>query len=145
MRSATRSSRGRARPGVAMVELASILPVLSLLAFATIEASRMCMVAQIMANAARDGCRVAVVASSANSDVTTRVNAALEAAGFSPSAIAAVTTTISPSDVTTATSGSSITVTLSVPFGGVNWLPAPFFYSATTQVTGGAVMRSQRP
>ena len=145
MRIATRSRAGKGRRGVAMVELATILPIFVLLGFATIEASRMCMVAQLLANAARDGCRVAVLATSTTSDVTTRINATLSAAGFSSTAIASVTTTVSPSDVTTTTSGTQITVSLSVPFGSVNWLSTPFFYSSTTKITGVAVMCSQRP
>jgi Flp pilus assembly protein TadG len=121
--------------------MAVLLPVFMLLVLAMLEAARMCMVAQLLTNAAREGCRVAASNGKTNSDVTTRVNATLTAAGITPSL---VTTTLSPSDVTTATSSQTITVTLSVSFSKVNWLPSPFFYKSTT-MTSQAVMLSQRP
>jgi hypothetical protein len=106
-----------------------------------LEAARMCMVAQLLANAAREGCRVAASNGKTTADVTTRVNATLTAAGITPSL---VTTTLNPTDVTTATSSQTITLTLSVSFDKVNWLPTPFFYKSTT-MTSRAVMLSQRP
>lgn len=129
-----------------MVELAVILPLIVLLLFGMSEATRMCMVAQLLTNAAREGCRVAVSNTRTQSDVVSRVNATLAAAGLS-TAGATTTVTISPSRPSLQASkrGDKITVTISVPFRKVNWLPNPFFYGGTTAVKGIAVMSNERP
>lgn len=138
-----RRYRETKRKGAAMVEMALILSLFTTMVFAMIEATRMCMVAQLLTNAARDGCRVAASPGKAAADVTTRVNATLTNGRITPSL---VTTTVSPSSIenTHLTDTGWITVTVSVPFASVNWFTSPFFYGSST-ITATAVMRSQRP
>jgi Flp pilus assembly protein TadG len=124
-----------------MVEMAMLLPVFAVLVFAMLEATRMCMVAQILTNAARDGCRVAATPGKFTSDVTHRINATLTSASITPSL---VTTTIIPTSIETTRLNDPITVTVSVPFSSVNWVSPPFFYKTTT-LSAKAVMLSQRP
>jgi Flp pilus assembly protein TadG len=125
-----------------MVEAAIVLPVLILLVFGLIECSRLGMVAQILSTAAREGCRVAVIDGNTSTDVTNRVNQVL-----SNSVINGVTTTLTPTDVTTVHSGdnpNTVQVTLSVPYRQVTWLPSPYLFQNST-VTASATMSSERP
>ena len=124
-----------------MVELAVLMPVVVLLALGMVEASRMCMVAQLLTNAARDGCRVAVSNGSTGQDVTACINSNLSAAGITPSL---VTISLSPSSVESTVLNDPITVTLTVDFSKVNWLKNPFFFK-TSNILGTSVMLSQRP
>ncbi len=136
-----RPDRGRDRRGAATVEMAVLLPLIVMLAFAMTEASRLCMVSQLLTNAAREGCRVAASNGNLSSDVTTRVDAALTAAKITPSL---VTRTLSPSAIQGTTSSDQVALTLAVDFGKVNWLGTPFFFKSTT-VTAKVVMQSERP
>ena len=136
-----RSDRRGERRGAAMVEMAVLMPVMVLLVLGMLEASRMCMVAQLLANAAGEGCRVAVSMRKTSQDVTTRVAATLTAAGIAPSL---VTASLSPSSIETTRLNVPIKLTLNVNFSQVNWLPTPFFFKSST-VSASAVMLSQRP
>ena len=141
----------RSRRGMAIVELACFVPVLMVVVFATIEAARMCMVSQLLTNAAREGCRVAATNGKASADVTSRVNATLIAAGFTTAQATQVTGSMSltPSSIETTAGNTPITLTLSLPMNGtngVNWLSSPYFFRTTTMtISGKAVMLSQRP
>jgi Flp pilus assembly protein TadG len=123
-----------------MVELAVILPVFVTLVFAMLEAARMCMVAQLLTNAAREGCRVAATNGKKWTDATARI-----AATLTPSNLNTLVTIATPTTLPENTHlGDRITVTITVPFATVNWLPTPFFYKSTT-ISATAVMSSERP
>ncbi len=134
-----RSKMRPKRDGVAAVELAVILPLFVMLVLGIIESSRLGMAAQLLATAAREGCRVAVVPDNTASDVQTRINSVLSGSGISVG-----TVTPSPSNWVTAPKGTSITVTLSVPFSQVSWLPSPYFLK-NVNVTASATFSSERP
>jgi Flp pilus assembly protein TadG len=136
--------RIRRRSGAAMVELAIMLPVFIFLVFGLIEASRLGMVAQILATAAREGCRVAVIDGNVNSDVTNQINTFLSSASIDSSNVTVVQT---PTDCTTVSSGddpNTVSVTLSVPYSKVSWLGTPLYFQSAV-VTGTATMSSERP
>jgi hypothetical protein len=100
------------------------------------------MVSQLLTTAAREGCRVAVINGNTNANVTNRVNTILTDTGIS-----GVSLTQTPDDCTTVHSTdtpNTITLTLSVPYSRVGWLPAPFFLTTAT-VTVSATMSSERP
>ena len=59
--------RAISRSGVAAIEFAIVAPVFFLLMFGLIEFGRMMMVQQSLTNAAREGCRTAVLATTINS------------------------------------------------------------------------------
>lgn len=142
MRATTwRLALGRNRRGAALVEMAAILPVFVLIVFGILEAARMCMVSQLLTNAAREGCRVAVCKDRTLAEVTTLVKAILSGSGITAST---VTVTSDPANLQTAGMRAPITLTVQVPFKDVNWLPAPFVYSSTT-VRARATLRSERP
>lgn len=132
----------RARWAGAVVEMAVVAPLFIFLIFGQIESARLGMVAQLLATAAREGCRVAVINGNTNTDVTSQVNTILTGAGIS-----SYTFTQTPTDCTTVHAGdtpNTITVSLSVPYRNVSWLPAPFFLKDAT-ITAAATMSSERP
>jgi hypothetical protein len=137
--SATRSGGRDRRRGAAAVELAVVLPLFLLVVLGMIESSRLGMVAQSLTSAAREGCRVAVIDGKTAADVQDRVCEVLHAAG-----ITTETSVLSPSDPASAELGEPVTLTLSVPFRDVSWLPAPFFFESAT-ITASATMSSERP
>lgn len=128
---------GIRRGGAAVVEFAIVAPVFFLLVFGMIEFGRMVMVQQIITNAAREGARVAIVPSATTSQVTTAVNNYLTGCS-----IAGATVTCSPNPPSSATYGSLVTVTVSIPFTSVSWIPSPFFLGSTT-LTASCSMRTE--
>lgn len=117
----------RQRRGAAAVEFALVAPVLFLLVFGMIEFGRLVMVQQILTNASREGARLAVLDDVTVSDVSTTVSTYLTGASVS-----GATTSVSPDPLSTAAYGDAVTVTVSVPFSQVSWLPTPQFLSGTT-------------
>jgi Flp pilus assembly protein TadG len=108
------------RRGAAIAEFAVVVPVLILLFFGLLEFGRMMMVEQILTNAAREGCRKAVLPGTTSDDVTTVVNNYLSNSGIS----GANTPTVTPAP-DSANAGDAITVTVSINFNNVSWLPVP--------------------
>jgi Flp pilus assembly protein TadG len=139
------------RPGIAAVEMALMTPVLFAFVFGIIELSRLGMVAQSLTNAAREGCRVAVLPNDTTSDVQSRLNASLSPFGITPGTISAVDTDpgtqgvwITPSNWATAPGGTAITLTIRFPFTQVSWIPSPFYLTSAV-ITGSATLSSERP
>lgn len=122
------------RRGAVAVEAAVVTPLLMFFALAMIDYGRLVMVQQILTNASREGCRVAVVSGATTSQVTTQVNEYLAGAN-----LAGATTELTPSSPGSAAEGTPITVTVSVPFSQVAWMPSLFLN--TTTVTANATMR----
>ena len=127
----------RNRRGAAAVEFAVVSPVLFLLIFGMIEYGRMVMVQQVITNAAREGARKGVLDGTTNSDVTTVVSNYLTSAK-----ITGATTTVTPTNPSNATYGGTVTVTVSVPYSSVSWLPHNFWLGSKT-LTATSVMRRE--
>lgn len=131
-----------ARRGASAVEMAIVAPVFVALILGQIETSRLGMVSQLLTTAAREGCRVAVVAGNTQTDVQTRVTAVLSGSGIP---VGTVTPTCpSPYSWDTAPQGTPITVSLSVPYSSVSWLGTPFFLQNAT-VSASATLSSEHP
>jgi Flp pilus assembly protein TadG len=124
---AGRSARKRRR-GAAAVEFAIVLPVFVILVFGMIEYGRMVMVQQVITNASREGARRAVLDGATASAVQTAVASYLTNASVNGANQAVV----SPANLATAASGDPITVTVSVPFSAVSWLPSPMYLGGKT-------------
>jgi Flp pilus assembly protein TadG len=116
-----------------------MLPVFITLTFAQLEAARMGMVTQMLTIAARQAARVAVVPGKTQSDVQTAVTNVLNGTGISVG-----TVTPSPSTWATDPGGTQITVSISVPYSEVSWLPTPMYFGSTI-LTGSATLSSERP
>jgi Flp pilus assembly protein TadG len=128
------------RRGAAVVEFAIVAPVFFLLVFGMIEYGRMVMVQQILTNASREGARFAVVQSADN---TTAVQDTV--IDYLQSASIGGTPTVTVDWPASGGSSSSepVTVTVSIQFGQVSWLPSPMFVDSTMPLTAVSVMRRE--
>ena len=128
------------RRGAAVVEFAIVAPVFFLLVFGMIEYGRMVMVQQILTNASREGARFAVVQSANNtSAVQDVVTDYLESASIGGSPTVSVDWPASDGS----SSSEPVTVTVSIPFGQVSWLPSPMFVDSSMPLTAVSVMRRE--
>jgi Flp pilus assembly protein TadG len=119
--------------GAAAVEFALIAPLLFLLMLGMVELGRAVMVMQIVTNAAREGARFAVIDGPASSPTTAAVvqnyvATYLTSAGL-PSSAATILVDPEPSS---ATDGTQVTVTVSIPYSAVSWIPATRFMTGRT-------------
>ena len=119
--------RATRRRGTSAVEFAVIAPLFFLLILGMIEFGRMIMVQQVITNAAREGARVAVLDSATTASVRDKVETYLEGGSVSGG-----TVTITPNPPTDAGFDEPVTVSVSVPYDSVSWLPAPFFLGGET-------------
>jgi len=97
--------------GIAVVELAVCLPVLTLIALATIESSAMIFLQQSLSIAAYEGARVALVPGS--TDVNARYQTELILEGRD---VQGATVRVTPSDIDSALAGTWIQITADAPF-----------------------------
>jgi Flp pilus assembly protein TadG len=122
--------------------MAIIAPVFVALVLGQIEASRLGMVAQLITTACREGCRVAVLPGSQQSDVQNRVESVLSGSGIPVPTI--TPSCPSPYAWQSAPGGTPITVNMTVAYSQVSWLGAPFFLSGAN-ISGSATMSSENP
>jgi len=119
------------------------LMVLLWLTFGSIEFSYFFFVKHSVQGAAREGARVAITPSGANTDVTTAVNTALTSAGLRT---ADFTTTVKVNgtiaNASTATLGQTVEVSVQASWGTVGLRPLGFI-NATKSVRGAATMRKE--
>jgi len=124
------------RHGAAAVEFAFVASLLILLVFGMIEFGRMLMVQEILVNAAREGARKAVLPGATDAQTQTTVDDYLKNSG-----ITTQTRSVSPS-TDSASGGTAITVTVSVAYKDVSWLPKMQFLSSTN-LSASVVMRKE--
>src|SRR5690348_15480260 len=113
--------------GAVLIEFAFIAPIFFLMVLGLIEFGRAMMVQSQLTAAAKAGARAGSFDGSQSSDVTTAVNNYLSSAGIS-----GASTTCSPSPPSSAYPGQNVTVTVTIPYSSVSWLPAPRFLKNTT-------------
>ncbi len=124
------------RRGAAVTEFAIVAPVFFLMVIGFIELGRALMVQQVLVNASRVGARQAIT--------TTGTTAAAESAVTeyaSGVAVPGVVVSVSPNPASAAP-GTLITVTTSVAFNEVSWMPAPWFLGGKT-LTSSSKMRKE--
>lgn len=136
-------SGSESRRAAAAVEFAVIAPVLILFLFGAIDFGRAMMVSNLLTSAAREGARIGVVPNTENVDIRTLVNANLNSVGV-PSTHAVTTIRVNgvTKDVSTAMTGDLVSVTVTMPFNKVSWLPTSWFLKDAT-LQGRAVMRRE--
>ena len=127
----------RNRRAAAAVEFAIVAPVFFLLVFGMIEYGRMVMVQQVLTNASREGARAAVLDGATVAQVQTTVNSYLTSGS-----ITGATVTVSPNPLSGAEFGDPVTVTVSIGFNQVSWLPSPMYLGGTT-LSSATVMRRE--
>jgi hypothetical protein len=108
------------RRGTSAVEFALVAPWFFMLVLGMVEFGRAVMVQQIITNASREGARVAVLDGTSTTEVTTKVSDYLENAGIEGADI-----TVNPNPPNTAEYGDPVTVSVSIGFGEVSWVPLP--------------------
>jgi Flp pilus assembly protein TadG len=139
-RNSRRSSQGPPRRGdrlgVAATEFAIVAPLMFMLVIGFIEVGRGLMVQQVLTNASRVGAREAITIGATQQSVSD--TATDYASGASVGSISVVCT---PSP-TAAAAGDTMTVTVSVDYADVSWIPAPWFMGNTT-LTASSVMRKE--
>ncbi len=123
---ARRPSR-RDRRGAALVEFAVVVPVFFLVVWGILEFSRVMMAETNLAHAAHVGARAAALDGAQVSDVTSAVNGCLSSAG-----LPTVTPTVTPNPPSNAVAGQNVTVTLTLPFSQISWLPTPRWLGSLT-------------
>ena len=134
--------RGRtatpARRGAVMVETGLVLPVFFIFFYGMIETSQMGMTFQLITDAAREGCRVAVLDGKTQSDVDATVQAILNSGGVTTYPPPAITPSFQSTPL-----GQPITVTISVNFRDISWLSPPQFLGSTV-MTASSTLSSER-
>ena len=125
-----RSFQKRERRGVAVVEFAIVAPLMFLLVFGIIEFGRALMVQQVLTNASREGARRAILESTTAAEVTTLVNDYL-----TNTSVSGATISVSPASLSSVGLGDPVTVTVSVPYNQVSWIPPWFLGGQTLSAT----------
>ena len=132
------SAKNDKRHGVAAVEFAIVAPVLITLVLGMIEVGRALMVQQVLVNASREGARTAVMEGANVSAVKTYVQEYLADMSIS---VTQDKIAVAP-DPSTSANGTPISVTLTVPYSDVNWLPVPQYVSGN--LSASTSMRLER-
>lgn len=137
-----RAPRTRRRASV-LLEFAIVVPFLATLAVGTLEVARALTVRQVLSDAARKGCRTALLPSGSNAAITQDVNDVLSANQIDPAA-ATVTILVNGQSVDTSTAKQNdhISVQISVPFAAVSWT-SPIFLGNRNVETEPLVMLRQ--
>ena len=129
--------RRRRRRGAAAVEFALVAPLFVMFAFGIIEFGRAMMVQQIMTNATREGAREAALPEATADSVKSSV---LDSLAGSSVDVSVDNITVSP-DPATAFNNEQITVSLTVPYEDVTWIPISYISGSLRASTR---MRSER-
>jgi len=116
------------RNGATAVEFAMVAPVAFMLIFGLFECSRLVMVKQAATNAAREGGRKSVLATTTTYEQIKAV-AVNHLLAVVPEELGAnaISVTVTPADFGTVTNGTLITTTVAVKFADISWLPQWFF------------------
>ena len=136
-RISARVKRRTSRRGASAVEFAIVAPIFFMVVLGIIEFGRMAMVQQVITNAAREGARVGILDGSTYATVDAKVRQYLNASAIKGGKVKVV-----PDPPSSAGFDQPVTVTVSIPFDDVSWLPAPFFIKKTV-LSAEAVMRRE--
>ena len=118
-----RSINNGGRKGVAAVEFAFVAPVFFLLVLGLVEMERMLMVQQSLTNAAREGCRTAVIGTTTgSSEVDSAVRHYLQSVTSKALDPAKLRVT-APTNLANCPSGTSLKVGVEVNYMDVTWVP----------------------
>lgn len=129
------ASRAKRRTGraAAVVEMAVVLPLLLTILFGIIEFGWTFMVYQSITNAAREGCRVAVLEGATDTDINDRVGSYMDLVGVTDYEVAIThATEIDPTE----------TVVITVPYASVSLLGG-YFGAVDFDIAGRSAMRKE--
>jgi len=123
-----------------MIEFVLALPLLLMLTFGLVDYGYFFFAKNSLVSAAQIGVRAAVPESATNTSVTSAISASLGASGFGNSSY---TITTNPTDVSTASKGTAVTVTVTAGWSNIGVHTLPTFLGgidSSKQVIGTAVM-----
>ena len=101
-----------------------ISPLIFLLFFGTIEFGRALMVIHTLEEAVRTGCRMAIIEGTTETEVQDTIQTMLNANG-----ITTYTLTTNPTPLSSSCQWDPVTVTVTVSYDNVSWLPALMYLS----------------
>ena len=131
-----RSRPGHARCGSMLIEFAFVAPVFFIMVLGIFEFGRAMMVQALLTSAAQQGARAGALNGSQVADVDTAVNNYLSSAGVS-----GASTTCSPTPPSSAGPGQDVTVTVTIPYSSVSWIPTPHYLKTATLSSTAIVQR----
>ena len=119
--------------GVAVVELAVVLPLLLTIVFGIIEFGWVFMIRETLTSASREGCRVAVLQGSTTTDIIDQVNTSMSPVGLSGWSTQIIrSTAANPNEA----------VTVRIPYANVSLLGG-FFGSTDFNLGATTTMRKE--
>ncbi len=128
--------RRRRHCGVAAVEFAIVAPIFFMVMIGIIEIGRAIMVQQVLINASRVGARQATMMTSSESSVLSTVTQYTTGVGLTDIAVS-----VTPNPATAA-AGTPVTVSASVNYSDVTWLPSAWFMGGKV-LAASTVMRKE--
>ncbi len=115
------------RAGTSVVEFSIVAPLFFGTLFACIELCRALMATQCLEEAARSGCRLAVLSGATNDEIATEVQRIL-----APVGISTYTMNVQPANVAREERWTPVSVTITSSFANVSWLPLPKYFAGKT-------------
>jgi Flp pilus assembly protein TadG len=118
------------RRGATTVEFAVVVPVFFIFVFGMVEIGRGMMVTHLLNNAARDGCRIGIIAGQTTANITAAVSDLLSSQDIDGETVT-VQVNDANEDASTAASGDAIRVQVTVPVANITWLPGGRYLTGT--------------
>lgn len=134
------SNRPARRRGGSIMELMLVFPIMLMLSFGVVDYGDYFYLKNTLQGASQSGARAAISTSATNTSVTSVISASLTAAGLSSSQY---TVTFSPTDVSTAAAGSTVSVTITATWSNVGTCVLSTYFggiSSSKQILGTATM-----
>jgi Flp pilus assembly protein TadG len=116
-----RNGLGRRWHGTATIEMVLVGMLLIELTFFSIEFSWLFLRKQQVINTARQAARIAATVDATNGQVSSQISSQLTSYGMGGSGY---TATLSPADISTATKGQTVSVTISIPYANIQATPS---------------------
>lgn len=124
------------------MEFAVVAPVFVLLIFGLIEFSRMMMLRQALTNAAREGCRNGILATTTTAQsVDSMIRSRLQGIVASPTDTNKVRVTVTPASFASITHSTLVSAEVEVSYSDVSWFP-PWFLG-NVKIKGQASMKRE--
>lgn len=117
------------RKGVAAVEFALVAPLFLIFFLGIVEFGRLTMVRNVMTQATRVGARLAILDGTTAAEVEEIIENQLASSGVTPEDLDIV---ISPANLSSAASGDDVSVTVTLEFSDISWLPLPSYFNDAT-------------
>lgn len=133
----------RKRHGASAVEFAVVLPIFIIFLLGILEFGRIIMVQQVVVNAAREGCRRAIVEDLTTAQVAARVNQYCNASGLPDATTTCFNGAGAAVDPKSVLFGEPVTVISTINYSDVAFV-APQWVAGDFQLVGRSTMRREQ-